>query len=253
MLGANRRYFHTDVGVGQMNRTRAIAEMLLLFLTFFLPGFIAQAFGASPGPATTLVMLQSIITGVPQLLLIAYVAGVTGPFSSPQWGCSRMVARDVFRLALLVVASFAVIAPFAALTTILPREWTAALTAGYRWGLQGIVQLPLALLFCLTAGYREELFFRAYLIGRMEEIGTPLSVAVAISTVLFCLGHAYEGPLGIALAASLGVLFATVFAKRRNLHIIAIAHGLYNFVVLVVSLLIQRALPAAFSLDIFNH
>ena len=85
-------------------------------------------------------------------------------------GMRPLETRDALRLALLVIACFAIIAPFAALAVVLPREWSTALTSGYRWGLQGFVQLPLALLFCLTAGYREELFFRAYLIGRMQEL-----------------------------------------------------------------------------------
>jgi len=235
-----------------MNRSRAVTEMLLIFLAFFLPGYLAQALGSSPGPATTIVLLQSILTGLPQLLLLAYVAGVTGPFASPEWGCAPLESRDALRVALLVAGCFAIIAPFAALSSVLPREWTSALGAGYRWGLRSAAQIPLALVFCLTAGYREELFFRAYLFGRMEGIGVQPRVAIALSALLFCLGHVYEGPLGVLLAAGLGLLFGAAYARRRNLHVIALAHGLYNFIVLIVGLFHPRALPGAFAMRIFN-
>ena len=234
-----------------MNGSRAVTEMLLLFLAFFLPGYLSQALGASPGAATTLVLLQSIVTGLPQLLLIAYIAGVTGPFTSPEWGCAPLESRDALRVALLVGACFAIIAPFAALSTVLPRDWTSALRAGYRWELRNIAQLPVALVFCMTAGYREELFFRSYLFGRLEGLGVQPRAAIAGSTLVFCLGHAYEGPLGFALAAGLGVLFGAVYARRRNLHVIAVAHGLYNFIVLVLSLFFPRALPVGLGMRIF--
>ena len=61
---------------------------------------------------------------------------------------------------------------------------TRSLTRGYRWGLQSAAQIPLAILFGITAGYREEFFFRSYLLGRLEELGVG-SLAVAASTALF--------------------------------------------------------------------
>ncbi len=74
---------------------------------------------------------------------------------------------------------------------------------------------------------------------------------MAASTALFCVGHIYEGVMGVVVAASLGVLFALVYLRLKNLHVIAFAHGLYNTLVLLLGLVLPRALPQAFQGHIF--
>jgi uncharacterized protein len=234
-----------------MKPTRAVTEALLLFLAFFLPGFVAQAAMSSTGAVTTLGLLQSVVAGIPQCLLMAYIAGARGPWSSPRWGLVPFGPRDGLVTALLVLACFGLVFSFFALVTSLPPQWTKGFVSGYRWGLQRPSQLPVALLFSLAAGYREEFYFRAYLLERMEEIGVRNAAAIAVSTSLFCVGHVYEGPLGIVVAAVLGTVFALAYKKRKNLHIIAIAHGLYNTLVLSLSLVTSSSLPVRAGFRIF--
>ena len=52
--------------------------------------------------------------------------------------------------------------------------------------------------------------------------------------------------------AALGALFAAVYVRRPNLHVIAIAHGLYNAIVLWLSLLVPTSLSAAVGSFIFR-
>jgi membrane protease YdiL (CAAX protease family) len=221
---------------------RSAVEAGLIFLAFFLPGYVAQASVPAAGPVTNLVMLQSIIVGVPQCLLMAWIAGATGPFSAPLWGLSPLAARDVLRILLAAAACFAVALPFSLLVSALPASWLRTVSFGYRWSLERPGQIPLAILFSLTAGYREEFFFRAYLLRRLEEVALARAAAVTLSTALFCVGHVYEGVLGVALAAALGLVLAGAYILRRNVHVIAIAHGLFNAAVLSLSLFAPRAL-----------
>ncbi len=232
-----------------MKRTRALAEMLLFFATFFLPGYAAQGLVLAAGSSE--LMLQSIMLGVPQFLLMVYVAVVSGPSPRSHWGIVRFELRDGLRVALLLLACFAVIAPFAGLIALLPSEIQRSLTTGYRWGLRGAAQIPLAVAFGLTAGYREEFFFRAYLLGRFDDLGVQKPYAIAASTALFCVGHLYEGPLAVAITASLGLLFCAAYGRRRSLHVVAIAHGAYNIAVLCLGLILPRTLPAAVGIHIF--
>ena len=197
-------------------------------------------------------MLQVIVTSLPQFLLMAYVAGALGPMPGNRWGLVPFAARDVLRTALLLLACFAVVAPFVALVLALPPAWSRPLTRGYRWGLQSYAQIPVALLFGLAAGYREEFYFRSYLLGRMGELGLPVPVAAIISTLLFSLGHLYEGVLGFAIAAVLGTILCIAYLRKPNLHVIAIAHGMYNAIVLCLSIPLSRALPAAHAMRIFS-
>ena len=234
-----------------MKQSHVLAEMLLIFTAFFLPGYAAQGLASAVGPTTDWLMLQSVITGIPQFLLMAWVATTSGTASPERWGFVRFKARDALRTAVLLLCCFAVVVPFIALVFALPSEISHALSQGYRFGLQGAVQIPLAILFGLTAGYREEFFFRSYLLGRMDEMGVQVPFAVAASTALFCMGHVYEGAMAVAVTAALGVLLSAAWLRRRSLHVVAIAHGAYNALVLCMSLVIPHPLPEAAARHIF--
>jgi hypothetical protein len=87
----------------------------------------------------------------------------------------------------------------------------------------------------LVTGYREELFFRSYLIRRFEQLKIPVWGAVTISGFLFSIGHFYQGWAGFLVSFSIGLYFGALFVYRRNLHFLAAAHGLYNIAVLLLS------------------
>ena len=235
-----------------MKPSRILLEMSLFFLAFFLPGYLAQTHPPAAGPASTLAMLQVIATGLPQFMLMVYVASLSTGRLVRNWGLVRLEPRDAVRILAVLLGCFAVVAPFVGLALALPPRFSRSLTLGYRWGLLSASQAPVALLFGLTAGYREEFFFRSYLLGRLGQLDISVAVAAVASTALFSLGHIYEGPLGVAIAAALGALFAAVYVRRPNLHVIAIAHGLYNPIVLWLSLLIPASLPAAAGILIFR-
>ncbi|HUJ76042.1 MAG TPA: type II CAAX endopeptidase family protein [bacterium] len=255
----------------KLKRPQAITEILLFFAAFFLPGYAAQGSFAPPASATNLLMIQAILAGVPQFLLMAWVVTTRGqsgdgprqgngrqrengrrPRSGPEyWGFVGVRPADALRAALLVLACFAAVIPFAVLVLSLPDSMARILGKGYRWGLQGAAQVPLAVLFGLTAGYREEFFFRAYLVSRLDELGLTVPAAAAVSTALFCLGHVYEGPLAVAVTAALGILLCVAWLRWKNLHIVAVAHGCYNALVLCLTLVLPRTLPQAGFLHIF--
>ena len=234
-----------------MKKTRELAEMILFFCAFFLPGYLGQGAMVIPVTATNALMVQAILTGVPQFLLMAYVVIVAGSSPASRWGIVAFSSHDLLRTGMLIVGCFAVVTPFIALLVSLPPEVTRRLSRGFRWGLSSAAQVPLAVLFGLTAGYREEFFFRSYLLGRMEELGVPVPAAVAVSTALFCAGHLYEGLFAVGVTAALGLLLASAWLRRRNLHIVAIAHGAYNTLVLCIGLMLPRGLPDPAGLHIF--
>lgn len=88
----------------------------------------------------------------------------------------------------------------------------------------------LIMLLLLTSAYMEELFFRGYLLDSLKK-ELPLPRAVAVSSLLFSLGHANQGFWGIPATFCLGILFCIVKEKIQNLHIVAISHWIYNGIV----------------------
>jgi membrane protease YdiL (CAAX protease family) len=85
----------------------------------------------------------------------------------------------------------------------------------------------------IGAGFGEEFLFRGFLFQRVAMLfgGSKLAwiSACLIQAVLFGLLHAYQGPLGILLTGSTGVVLGLVFlATGRNLWVTIIAHSLYD-------------------------
>ena len=222
-----------------------LGEALLLFLVLFLPGYLSQPAAASATPADTVrAMLQSVIFGVPQVLLMLHLLRLQPEVPLEHFGLYRPRVRDALRAAGRLPRFPRTGGP------VRRRHGAGARApgAGRRRGTAGAShsgwQLPLALVFGLTAGYREELYFRAYLLGRFEQAGIPRTAGVAASTALFALGHLYEGVLGVALALVMGLYFSLVYLRSRSLHVPAVAHGLFNAALLALSLF-APGLPGA--------
>lgn len=221
-----------------------LAEALLLFLVLFLPGYLSQPGAASVAAAETVrVMLQSVLLGVPQVLLILHLLSLQPEVPLEHFGLYRPRLRDALRTAGAVLGALALAAPVVAAMALVPALRELGST-GYRWGLRSAWELPLALAFGLTAGYREELYFRAYLLGRFEQAGVPRAAGIAAATALFALGHLYEGILGVAFALVMGLYFSFVYLRSRSLHVPAVAHGLLNAALLALNLFVP-GLPGA--------
>ena len=87
----------------------------------------------------------------------------------------------------------------------------------------------------LSVGYMEELFFRAYTIRRLQQLGLKPGVAVAISALLFSMGHLYQGVQGVLFAVLAGTLLGVLYLRYERVHPLAIGHGLYNYLGLLLS------------------
>lgn len=97
------------------------------------------------------------------------------------------------------------------------------------------VSVPDGILLGLSScavGLSEELVYRGYLIPRFETLLGSTRTSVLLSTVVFGASHL---PVGIGAAAGtcfIGILFAVVFCATRRIWPVAIAHSLWNFVVM---------------------
>jgi membrane protease YdiL (CAAX protease family) len=167
---------------------------------------------------------------LPALALVWYLLLRTGrsfsPFSSP-----RPRLRDLVTALFTLPALVALGALLSLLGAFLPDP-VIAQEIGFP---QGPAAILVMILSSLSTGYLEESYFRFYLSRRFAEAGVGRVKAMLISSLLFALCHLYEGPLGALNAFLAGTLLFFIYTRRRSLHGVAWAHGLYNVFVYVMA------------------
>lgn len=75
----------------------------------------------------------------------------------------------------------------------------------------------------ISAGICEELLFRAYLIPWLDQ-ALPIWAAVLLSSALFGLLHAYQGPAGMVRTAAVGLVLALIFLATGSLLVPILLH-----------------------------
>lgn len=95
-------------------------------------------------------------------------------------------------------------------------------------------QVALALALVLVVALAEETIFRGYLIQRFRTMTLSTAMAVALSSVIFALGHGYEGGVGLVTVGIIGVIFALVYIWRGSLVAPMTMHFLQDFIGIVL-------------------
>ncbi len=220
-----------------------IREILLLFFVLFLPGMLVagEAVDIRLFDQAGFHLNYAIIT-IPQILLVLYIIRIQPHLWPPEFGLRLPRARDLLHAAVIVImlyVTFGVLLLGASVLELAGFDLTPPAGGGFR--LTRAAMLPLVAITSLLTGYREELFFRAYMLPRLRQAGVKFPTAVAVSTALFAIGHLYQGVLGVVFAAMIGVVMAIAFRLRPSVHPIGLAHAAYNLLTLVFTLIADRA------------
>jgi CAAX protease family protein len=211
-------------------------ELALLFSVMFLPGLLTQTGAVDPSSWDAVYYHLTILTiAVPQVFLVVYLTNLRTPGVRSRLGWTAPKMADVVSLFISVVLLVGALSILTLVAALFPDN-SALWEPGVQWSLSRYELVPLVIVSSIAIGYREEIFYRAYLYVRGEELGLHPIAIVGGSTVLFAVGHLYQGWAGFITAFLIGAILGVMFAWRRSLHGIAIAHGLYNAMVLVVSL-----------------
>ena len=212
--------------------------MILFFSVYYLPGLFAQQGGFNRDAFGTIGFnLWVLIVAIPQMLLLLYVLELQEPETIRSLGLSFTSRAFIPRMAATLAGLFAV----ALVTTWIVESLVAGKAVfdttgtGTSWHVGSVAIVPLLFISSLAIGYREELFFRAYLMTRLDQMEVTPAAAVVLSAILFAAGHLYEGVAGVSVALASGLFLALAYRSGRNLHQVAIAHGLYNFAILILS------------------
>lgn len=207
-------------------------ESALLFAVLFLPGMLGQSVGVDPTSFDHIAYhVQVLAIAVPQILLVVAVSNGRIPGSAARFGWRRPVTRDLIVAALGLVLTYLVAVLLGAVASLLANPGMMQSTVA--WSFSRYEVLPLVMISTLAIGYREEIFFRAYLADRAPELGVHPRTALYAGALIFGLGHIYQGPGGFLLATVLGAVFAEIYLRTRSLHGIAVAHGMFNLIALL--------------------
>jgi hypothetical protein len=205
-------------------------EALLLYCILFLPGALRQ--GPPPEPvvfSTSRELIRIAAYNLPALALIGYLWRRNRALPLPRRGDLFAFLWAFPSLILTGISISMAAASF-------PGQ-SPGVGIGAPRGAAGLVVMSLS---CLCTGYLEESYFRYYLGEKIREMGLGAWVFVLASTALFTLCHLYEGPWGTLNSLLAALILGLVYIRFRCLHGLALAHGLYNAAVYLVSLRAQN-------------
>jgi len=214
-------------------------EPIILFMIFFLPGFISQTKLMDGSVFDSLWFnLMYLITVIPQMMLILYLIGKKESSKKTLYGLDKITKKDLRNSLIYFIGIFAIVI----ITGIFSYLITSLISGSLQsipeklplWKFDNKILTPLILFTCMATGYSEELFFRSYLLTEFNIQGKEIYTIIGVSFI-FGLGHIYQGLNGFLGTFVIGIFLSVIFVKNRRLHSIAIAHGLYNFTVLMIS------------------
>lgn len=236
-----------------------LIEPLIVFAAFFLPGYVMQTDQIDPALFDSVQFnIAYILTGIPQIALLLYLMLVTQSSSSSSiespapstqrfrpffhnvetklrtYSIERFQPNDLLIAFLLALGMYGALALLSFGVSLFYQEPPEILRNPVAFTLSDATVIPLVFLTCIVTGYREEMMFRNYFLSRCEMADIKPVIAVLFTTLLFSSGHIYQGVPGFFGTLLIGIFFSIVFYKTKNLHIIAIAHGLFNFVNLLM-------------------
>ena len=104
----------------------------------------------------------------------------------------------------------------------------------------GLGDVVLAIVLVVVVAIAEETIFRGYLILRFAEALRSRAWAVVASSVVFAIGHGYEGGAAVLTVGLTGVVFAIVYLWRRSLVAPVVMHFVLDLVAIVLPAVVTR-------------
>lgn len=207
-------------------------EFLILLAIYLLPAVYTGAGSVDPSLfEQPLAHLGLLIQNVPRILLLLYLMELDGGAWIERFGLNWKLPRLPFEAVGVAVALLAV----SVATTLLSQALGFGGEAPFQFNSPPRLVYLLSAFSLLSVGYMEELFFRSYAMTRLRQLGLSPLVAIAVSAVLFSLGHSYQGVQGVLFALLAGLALGYLFHKTGRIHPIALGHAVYNYMGLVFS------------------
>ena len=175
-------------------------------------------------PLPAVILREALIWGSAAILIVLVRRAERLPFSSIGIG-TRGWGKSILWGLVIFVSCFAAGGMLVHLTGY-----------GHGTAAAAIDKLPLWMitLVVLRAGVVEELFYRGYVIERLQAFGLNRFVAAGIPLVIFAAGHWTGGAANILIALVLGAILAGFYLWHRDLVANMIGHFAVDFVAIVI-------------------
>ncbi|MDX9899506.1 MAG: CPBP family intramembrane glutamic endopeptidase [Spirochaetia bacterium] len=207
---------------------RSWLEPVAIVFAMLVPGLIPVS---APQSTTISWLFSGASQSLSQCILLIVIIGARGHLR--EYGAVRPRANDVIKALVLLVMLILVSRASAIL-----GSWVGLAKSGGvayirpRNAFESAAFLGASAIFSITVAYREELFYRVYVLSELRRHGARQGAAILVSTLLFATGHAYQGPVGVLSSLMVGTLMAVAATRGFKLHALAMAHATYNFGVL---------------------
>lgn len=212
-----------------MTARHALVDVLVALALFLLVGLLLAVW-SSTLPAVWRFPVTIVSQGV---LLLAAVALILGWRRQP-WSCIWLLApkaQDLGRGALAFGACLGLnVVLVHVLHDTVPavvESHTEQLGAIARRLSEGLSLGPLIVMLCFVGIY-EELFARGLLLSRCQALLGGFWAPVIVSSVLFGLGHLYQGWIGVGQTTLVGLVLAVATLRWGSIWPAIIAHALLD-------------------------
>ena len=101
--------------------------------------------------------------------------------------------------------------------------------------------VPAFIAAMVVAAAFEEIAFRGFVVPRIQQSLRSWVAALLIVSVLFGIGHLYEGPLAVIQTAMLGSFFGLVLMWRGHLLSAILAHVGFNSIMMALALWLRHS------------
>ncbi|MFI5338876.1 MAG: CPBP family intramembrane glutamic endopeptidase [Candidatus Methylomirabilales bacterium] len=222
-----------EEGKVQPGRAEQLAEVSV-YLFLLVPSMVLSFFVVRRGGlGFTFVASSTILRDLGLMGLVLFFAWRNGePLDRIGWTFTGSQREVALGLGLFLPFFFGVgllgraleVAGLSAPSTPLPSFLAA----------KGMTEFVVASVLAAVVALTEETIFRGYLILRFRSITRSSAAAVLLSSLIFSLGHGYEGSAGVVTVGVMGLVLALIYLWRRSLLAPMVMHFLQDFLGIVV-------------------
>ncbi|AHH10775.1 CPBP family intramembrane metalloprotease [Borrelia coriaceae] len=182
------------------------------------------------------------------ILFIVYFSKLTSSydfreeFSIPSFKPIFIWRAFLIFVKLLICLFFTLIILYLCILYCLPesvRLWVEVGGSDFVWNIGSKQSLFLMVITSLFTGGIEELFYRAFIITKLKQVGIASLITVLISSLIFAYGHFYYGFVGFFVALIFGVILSYIYLIHKNIYYSIFVHSFYNIFVSVLLFLLN--------------